>query len=193
MDFRIMREDELQSWYDLELTEAFPPHERKPLAVIRELIASGRYTLWGLYDNDVLLGYAGLWGKPGAGYVLLDYLGVTAARRSGGFGAQILRLLNQQEKNRIIIESECPLASADEAENAIRARRIGFYERAGYRGRYEMAACGSRFQAMSLDGPEDVPAMMAAHWAVYDSGRPDVKIPLGPDEAPPPAFWGNEA
>lgn len=192
MEFRIMEADELQSWYDQELSEAFPPHERKPLPVIRELIAAGRYTLRGLYDGGTLLGYAALWGKPGAGYVLLDYLGVTAARRGGGIGAHILARLAGQEKNRIIIESECPLPGGDEGENAIRTRRIGFYERAGYRGRYEMAACGARFLAMTLDGPEDIPAMTAAHWAVYDSGRPDVKIPLGPNETPPPAFWGRE-
>ena len=35
MEFRILREDELQGWYDRELCEAFPPRERKPLDVIR--------------------------------------------------------------------------------------------------------------------------------------------------------------
>ena len=42
MEFRIMETDELQNWYDQELSEAFPPRERKPLPVIRELIAAGR-------------------------------------------------------------------------------------------------------------------------------------------------------
>lgn len=191
MEFRILREDELQGWYDRELCEAFPPRERKPLAVIRELIAAGCYTLWGLFDDGgVLLGYAGLWGEPESGWVLLDYLGVTAARRNGGIGGQILALLGERKECRIIIESERPLPGLDEAENAIRARRIGFYERAGYRGRYDMAACGSRFAAMAAGDAVDVPAMMAAHRAVYGSSRPDAKVPLGPEETPPPAFWG---
>lgn len=194
MEFRKMREDELQNWYDRELCEAFPPHERKPLPVIRELMASGCYTLWGLYDGGTLLGYSALWApgegaQQGTAYVVLDYLGVTAARRNAGIGAQILARLGERGI-RVIIESECPSPGVDEVENKIRARRIGFYERAGYQGRYEMAACGSRFVAMTAGGPEDVPAMLAAHRAVYGARRPDVKIPLEPGEAPPPAFWG---
>ena len=190
MEFRILREDELQGWYDRELCEAFPPRERKPLDVIRELIAAGCYTLWGLFDESgVLLGYAGLWGQPEGGWVLLDYLGVTAARRNGGIGGQSLALLGKREKGHIIIESERPLPGLDEDENAIRARRIGFYERAGCRGYYDMAACGSRFTAMTAGDEVDVPAMIAAHRAIYGNSRPDVKVPLGPEEAPPPAFW----
>lgn len=188
MEFRKMRDDELQSWYDKELSEAFPPRERKPLAVIRELIASGNYTLWGLYDGGTLLGYSALWGAPAHEYVVLDYLGVTAARRNGGIGGQILVRL-QEAGVRLIIESECPGPGADEAENTLRKRRIGFYERSGFRTRYEMAACGSRFAAMTAGAEEEVPAMMAAHLAVYGGQRPDVKIPLEPGEVPPPAFW----
>lgn len=191
MEFRVMREEELPGWYDQELSEAFPPHERKPLEVIRGLIASGRYTLLGLFDGGALLGYAGLWGGPEPGYVLLDYLGVTAARRGGGIGAQILALLGKREGSPIIIESECPAPGIEQAENRIRERRIGFYERAGYQGRYEMAVCGSRFLAMTAGDTADIPAITAAHLAIYGGQRPDVKIPIGPGEAPPPAFWGT--
>ena len=83
---------DLEQWYARELTEAFPPNERKPLAEIRALLEAGRYEALGLYDGAALLGYANLWREPAApGYVLLDYLGVTASRRKGGLGCLILR------------------------------------------------------------------------------------------------------
>ena len=79
---------DLEQWYARELTEAFPPNERKPLAEICALLEAGRYEALGLYDGAALLGYANLWREPTVpGYVLLDYLGVTASRRNGGWGA----------------------------------------------------------------------------------------------------------
>ncbi len=88
---------DLEQWYARELTEAFPPNERKPLAEIRALLEAGRYEALGLYDGAALLGYANLWREPAApGYVLLDYLGVTASRRNGGLGSLILRKLAGQ-------------------------------------------------------------------------------------------------
>ena len=71
-------------WYTQELCASFPACECKPLEAIRALAAEGRYELLGLYDGAALLGYATLWSTPEwPDYVLLDYLGVTAARRNG--------------------------------------------------------------------------------------------------------------
>ena len=82
------------TWYQTELCEAFPPNERKPLATMLELAAEGRYELLGLFDGADLLGYATLWTAPERpDYVMLDYLGVTAARRNGGLGGSILAAL----------------------------------------------------------------------------------------------------
>ena len=55
---------DLEQWYARELTEAFPPNERKPLADIRALLEAGRYEALGLYDGAALLGYANLWREP---------------------------------------------------------------------------------------------------------------------------------
>ena len=57
---------DLEQWYARELTEAFPPNERKPLADIRALLEAGRYEALGLYDGAALLGYANLWREPAA-------------------------------------------------------------------------------------------------------------------------------
>lgn len=56
------------------------------------------------------MGYALLWEAPQRKYVLIDYLGVTAARRNGGLGAELLRLLREKFRSwdGIIVESEAP-------------------------------------------------------------------------------------
>ena len=66
---------------------------RDRLEAIRALAAEGRYELLGLYDGAALLGYATLWSTPEwPDYVLLDYLGVTAARRNGGLGLSLIHI-----------------------------------------------------------------------------------------------------
>ena len=85
-------------WYTQDLCASFPACECKPLEAIRALAAEGRYELLGLYDGAALLGYATLWSTPEwPDYVLLDYLGVTAARRNGGLGGAILKMLAARE------------------------------------------------------------------------------------------------
>ena len=86
MIFRLMTHDEIILWYDTELTRTFVPQECKPLIDIFRLIEENRYEIWGLFEESTLLGYACLWKSPDMELVLLDYLGVTAARRSEGLG-----------------------------------------------------------------------------------------------------------
>ena len=88
---------DLAGWYARELSEAFPENERKPLADMVSEMERGCYEPLGLYEGQALLGYATLWSREAfPGYVLLDYLGVTAGRRNGGLGAAILRLLGER-------------------------------------------------------------------------------------------------
>lgn len=193
MELRQLTEGELIPWYETELTVAFPPNERKPLEDIRALIRQGRYEVWGLFDGAALLGYATLWMEPGdKRCILLDYLGVTAARRSGGLGGQIVRMLAEQlaGKSLLLIEAERPVAGDDPAENAIRQRRLRFYERCGFVPAYDMATCGMRFTTFLPQLPADLAPVMALHKAIYGPERTDVKVPLGPEETPPgPPGW----
>lgn len=194
MEFRPMREREIPGWYDREFTATFPPNEQKPLAFILKLTAQGQYTPMGLYDGDSLLGYATLQTHPDfPNHVLLDYLGVTAKRRNGGLGTQLLALLEERFRGKahVIVEAESPVPGGDGPENDLRARRIGFYERCGCRRVYEMGACGIRCQALSLGDPGDLGVFMAAHRAIYGPLRTDITIPLGPEETPAPACWGS--
>ncbi len=185
--------EDLKGWYEVELAEAFPANERKPLPAIEQLMAQGRYAVQGLYEGEALLGYATLWMEPtDLSCVLLDYLGVTAARRNGGLGGEILRRLVAKYAGRssILAESECPVPGDAEEKNAIRRRRIGFYERSGFTPAYEMATCGMRF--LTLIGgplPADLKPVMTLHKAIYGPERVDVVVPLAPGLTPPPSLF----
>ena len=192
MELRPLMEAELQTWYDTELTEAFPPNERKPLEEILALLAQGRYEVLGLYEGRELLAYATLMKHPDAVYVLLDYLGVTAARRNGGLGAELLRRVGAHcvHYGGVITEAEAPVPGDSPEENHLRRRRIGFYRRCGFVPVYEMASCGARFQALLLGPvPEDRTGLMRDHRAIYGPLRDDVAVPLAPGETPAPPYW----
>ena len=188
-EFRPMTREEICGWYGSELCEAFAENERKPLADIFALIEEGRYELWGLFEQKRLLGYAALWKRAGIPLVLLDYLGVSAALRSGGIGSRLLTLLKEQGRP-IVTEAELPVEGDGAEENQIRVRRIGFYRRNGFEPAHEMATCGMRWQAL-LAGAEELalPDVMAWHRALYGPERTDVQVPLERGETPEMPYW----
>ena len=180
MDFRLLNENEIRSWYETELTRTFIPQECKPLEDIFRLIAENRYEIWGLFDGAVLLGYACLWKNPQVTLVLLDYLGVTAAQRSEGLGRKMLQLLKAQGRP-LVAESETEVAGDTVQTNALRRRRIAFYQRNGFTAAYIMATCGMAWQALIHAPQLTVEEIMAQHRILYGPDRTDVKIPLPPE------------
>ncbi len=187
--FRPMTAPEIQHWYAQELTEAFAENERKPLPDILALAEAGRYRLLGLFDGPRMMGYATLWVRKGIPLVLLDYLGVSAALRSGGLGSLILARLREQHAP-LVTESELPVAGDSQAANSLRLRRIAFYRRSGFVPVYEMATCGMRWQALAANADGCSTAEIAAwHRALYGPERTDVQIPLPPDQQPRPPYW----
>ena len=128
MDLRPIPARDWADWYTGELCASFPACECKPLEAIRALAAEGRYELLGLCDGAALLGYATLWSTPEwPDYVLLDYLGVTAARRNGGLGGAILKMLAAREAGRrtVLVEAEAERSGGPEEERPLRLRRLG--------------------------------------------------------------------
>ena len=194
MVFRAMKNGEIDYWYAHLLPEGFAPNEIKPREDVDRLLAEDRYEIWGLFPDDpeqgcMPAGFACLWKRPGIPLVLLDYLGVTGKLRSGGWGAWMLAKLKEQGRP-LVLESELPVADAPEEENAIRRRRVAFYERNGFVPAYEMATCGMRWQAMLTGGePYSLEDLMRWHKRLYDEKRTDVKVPLGPDEVPELPYW----
>ena len=188
MEFRLLTEKEIRLWYETELTRTFVPQECKPLADIFRLIGEKRYEIWGLWDGTSLLGYACLWKNPGLALVLLDYLGVTAARRNEGLGGQMLHLLQAQGRP-LVTESELPVEGDSEEENAIRRRRIAFYERHGFTAAYPMATCGMAWQALTFAPDMAMDEIMRQHRALYGPARTDVVVPLPDGQKAEMPYW----
>ncbi len=188
-NFRKMNDEEIRYWYYNELSEAFAENERKPLGDILRSVDEGKYEICGLFDNKTMLGYATLWKGKDIPLVLLDYLGVSKLKRNGGLGSEILEYLKELAMP-MVTESEMPIESDSPEENSIRSRRIEFYKRNGFKPVYEMATCGMRWQALSINA-ESLPvnSIMKWHKALYGTGRTDVKIPLGADEIPESPYW----
>ena len=188
MEFRLLTENEIRLWYETELTRTFIPQECKPLEDIFHLIGKERYEIWGLWDGTSLLGYACLWKNPGLALVLLDYLGVTAARRNEGLGGEILRRLQEQGRP-LVTESELPVEGDSETENDIRRRRIAFYGRNGFTAAYPMATCGMAWQALTFAPDMTMEEIMRQHRALYGPARTDVVVPLSDGQKAEMPYW----
>lgn len=189
MEFQPMNTAERSAWYTGDFAEAFAENERKPLADIENLIADGRYELLGLFEGGIAAGYAALWKKAGVPLVLLDYLGVAAPRRNRGLGTAMLALVRQRCPL-LVAEAELPRPQDSPEENALRRRRIAFYERSGFVPAYEMATCGLGWQAL-VSGAQDheLRSIMRWHRELYGPERRDVRIPLPPGERPEMPYW----
>ncbi len=189
MIFRQMNNQEIEYWYVTEFSDTFAENERKPLKDLFDLIDENRYEIWGLFDENIMPGYAALWKAKNVPIILLDYLGVNKKLRNKGIGANILGYLNGLEIP-IVVESELPVKEASDFENSIRSRRIEFYKKNGFVPIYEMATCGMRWQALAVNSSElEIFDIMKWHRALYGNERTDVKIPIGKDEIPELPYW----
>lgn len=128
---RKLNEAALRGIYGVYMHEAFPPAELKPLAAMLRLMERGRYLCYGYYRDGRLAAYAFFYRHAGR-VLLLDYFAVTPELRGRGVGSAFLAALD------VVLGDVCILAevetpdSHDAGLNAMRLRRIAFYERAGF-------------------------------------------------------------
>ena len=162
--------DALHLVYREHLTPDFPPAERKPLSAMERLLSAGRYEPWGLYRGEELMAYALLWRDPEGGFVLLDYLGVCRDKPRGqGIGTVMVAHLMGQYRHvsGILVEAEAEGDDASPEENGLRARRLAFYRRLGFRELgYVARIFGVRY-AMLLYGDRTGEEAMEAHQRLY--------------------------
>ena len=162
--------DALHLVYREHLTPDFPPAERKPLYTMEKLLSAGRYEPWGLYRGEELMAYALLWRDPEGGFVLLDYLGVCRDKPRGqGIGTVMVAHLMGQYRHvsGILVEAEAEGDDASPEENGLRARRLAFYRRLGFRELgYVARIFGVRY-AMLLYGDRTGEEAMEAHQRLY--------------------------
>ena len=201
MTLRELTEQELKRLHETELREAFPPEELKPFAAMQKLMQAGAYQPVGAFEGETLVGYAILWREPSGRYVLIDYLGVTASRRNGGLGGQILDLLARRfgQLDGIIVESEAPEGGETDA---LRRRRMDFYRRNGFAFLdYDCILFGVHYAVClrSPNGRGTGEAVMEAHRALYRAQFPDwayrkfIQIPRDPkNPLEPPESWAEQ-
>lgn len=201
MRLRALTLGELETLHRTRMGQDFPPEELKPFAAMQTLYEAGAYHPMGAWEGEDMVGYALLWESPGTGYLLLDYLGVEASRRNAGLGGEILRLLQGAFRDRkgILVESEAPEGGP---EDALRRRRLGFYQRNGFRPlSYDCLLFGVHYRTflLSPNGKGTEAAAMEAHRGVYRSQLAPwayekfVEIPRDPTRpAAPAASWADQ-
>lgn len=198
MKLKTLNERELSALYREEMVYDFPKSELKPLGAMLRLLEMGQYDPLVVSENGERVGYAMMWLPKSRQGALLEYLGVLRGKRSAGLGARILPLLAQRY-GQLFGEAEAP-TSQDEAENHLRRRRIGFYERNGFRVLdYECALFGVHFKCLYRGPQTDDRAVEQLHRSVYaDYFSPQhmeryIQLPLKPGEEIHPApAWTEE-
>ena len=191
-ELRPLTEPRLRRLYREHVAEDFPPAERRPLSAILRLRRRGDYDTWGVFDGDALAAYAFLW--RGADCALLDYLAVCRDARGQGYGTRALELVKgQYGPVPLLAEVEAPEKSAPPGENALRQRRLNFYQRAGFAPLgYQAVLFGVRYAMLSWPaaGPQEAERLQATHRALYQSEVPPLlfrRVIHIPAEEPAPA------
>ena len=135
MQLNRLSETEISDIYQNHLIFDFPADEVKPLERILQMLHSGIYFAFGLFEGAALRGYAFFVKSKNGKAALLDYFAVLRGKRGDGIGSHFLALLRceLQQLDTVILESEAIDAAENEEETDIRTRRIAFYLRNGVR------------------------------------------------------------
>ena len=104
--------------------ESFPRNERRSFDRQQAAFRSDRYRLNAYLENGKIVGLAGYWDFPD--YVYVEHLAVDSGLRGGGYGGRMLEDLLRSVAKTVVLEIE-------PVEDEATARRLRFYERAGFR------------------------------------------------------------
>lgn len=107
------------------LTTAFPPEEHRDLLQQREYTdCNSKFHSNVILENGIPIGLISYWDLDNFHYI--EHFAVSPDFRNGGYGKRVLEYINEHIPYPIILEVELP-------ENEMSKRRIGFYERIGYK------------------------------------------------------------
>ncbi len=199
MNIRELTRAELKTVYETEMINTFPPAELKPFSAMEGLMDRGCYRPLGLFEDGTLVSYFLLWTDSSGKYALGDYLGTVASRRNGGLGAKFLQMVfSNLEFKCILGESEAP-DSGNPDVDALRRRRLAFYERNGLRYlNYDCALFGVHYRCLVYGEIGDAEAM-EAHRRIYaEQFSPKqmerfIQLPLKPgEEIKTATAWAEE-
>lgn len=133
MEMKLLSAAEVRQVFHDRLQKDFPPDEVKPVAVILNAMALGKYACYGWMQERTLLGYA-FFVKTGTDY-LLDYFAIHPDYRQMGYGSAFLAHMAKHfcSLSSLIAEVENPNLAESEVEAIIRRNRLQFYLRNGFR------------------------------------------------------------
>ena len=198
MELKLLNKTALTDLYRTDLVRDFPKTELKPLKGMLSLMDRGKYDPLVVTEGEKVIGYAMVWLPMERTGALLEYFGVRPEYRNSGLGGRVLDLLAERY-GQIFGEAEA-LTDPDPAVNDLRRRRLGFYQRNGFRVLdYECALFGVRFNCLYRGNETDDRVVEAMHRGVYaDYFSPAhmerfIQLPLRPGEAVKPApEWTEE-
>lgn len=126
-----LRKVEIDNKPDLEFVErlyieSFPRNERRPMGAFHSLIENENiFTVFVvLNDEDERIGFLTYWEFDD--YIYAEHYAIAPEFRNGGNGRIAMETFIQQFDKPIVLEVELP-------ETEISKRRIGFYERIGFK------------------------------------------------------------
>lgn len=198
MELKQLNKEELSALYREEMIYDFPKSELKSLGAMHRMMDRGIYEPLAAVEDGEILGYAMMWLSAEPDSALLDYLGVLRGKRDRGLGGQLLGLL-QGRYRQLFGEAETP-DSENQKENDLRRRRLGFYERNGFRiTDYQCALFGVKFNNIYFGPETDDRKVEAAHRTIYarwfspEHMERYIQLPLLPGEELRPApAWVEE-
>lgn len=192
MRLEILSPERLEAVYEMDLKEAFPPAELKPLSAMESMRAKGVYEPLALRDGDDHdLGYILLWKHADGRFILIDYLCVPASRRNTGIGGQLLRAVRAIYPPQAVFIAEAEAPTGDPARDGLILRRLGFYRRHGAAALgYDTALFGVHYKTLCwADCPPDEAVVLRRHQEIYlQQFGPEkyaryIQIPLAAGEA----------
>jgi len=128
--------EQIRQVYLEYMVKDFPDDELKPLKMIEQSYAEGIYESYGLFEKEILCGYAyfvKVAAEHGKSDYIFDFFAIREDLRDKGYGTLFLGLLKNcfTDANSMLGEVENPDYAEDEEEKKVRLRRLDFYLRNG--------------------------------------------------------------
>lgn len=118
-------DDALLKEVECTYLSAFPPEERREFVELKKLISpASPFTVQAFLKEGKYAGFITYWKLVDFYYV--EHFAINESARNGGIGGKVLKQFLEQCDMPVVLEVERP-------ENEISRRRIGFYERSGFR------------------------------------------------------------
>ncbi len=115
-------EEFLEAWKIYE--DSFPSDERRTLEAQKKVMNLKEYSFFVVMENNNVIGLITEWNF--GSFSFIEHLAVKKELRNKGNGSRLLKSFVSEKEEFVVLEVELP-------EDEISKRRIGFYERVGFK------------------------------------------------------------